>query len=60
MDKAVSKGRANEAWRTQYMKERIIIYDAIREEQERAERAEKRAEKAEKRIADLEAQLAPK
>lgn len=74
LDHAVAIGRANDTWRTQYLKERTLIYDAIREEQERtniekqrADKAEqraneekKRADKAEKKIAELEALLAAK
>lgn len=67
IDKAVRKGRMNEAWRSQYMKERLVIYDAQREERDRREKAEKRAEdaerradEAERRVKELEALLAAK
>lgn len=67
IDHAVVEGRKNEAWRTQYMKERLVIYDAMRElreeideEKKRADEAEKRADDAEARIKILEAQLAAK
>ena len=38
IDRAVAKSRKNEVWRTQYMKEWVIIQDAIEEEKERAEK----------------------
>ena len=47
IDAAVIKGRKNEIWRTQYMKEWVIIQDAIEEERELKEKAEKAREKAE-------------
>ena len=52
IDAAVIKGRKNEIWRTQYMKEWVIIQDAIEEERilkEKAEEATKRAEEATKK-----------
>lgn len=49
IDKAVINGRMNEAWRSQYMKERLVIYDAQREEREKREKAEKRADEEKKR-----------
>ena len=57
IDKAVVKGRNNEAWRSQYMKELVIIQDAIEDERERAEKAEERAEKAEERAEKAEARI---
>ncbi len=67
IEAAVEKGRKNEIWRTAYMKERIIIMDAIEEEyeermkeKERADKEKERADKAEARIAELEALLAAK
>ena len=74
IEAAVAKGRKNEVWRTAYMKERLIIEDAIEEEREarlremeRAEKAEVRADKAEEarqiaeaRVAELEALLTTK
>lgn len=71
---AVKKGRKNEVWRTAYMKERLIIEDAIEEERENTERERRnamlerqnaereriRAQKAEARVAELEALLAAK
>ena len=47
IDAAVIKGRKNEIWRTQYMKEWVIIQDAIEEERELKEKAEKARKKAE-------------
>ena len=54
-------------WRSQYMKERLVIYDAQREERDRREKAERRADEAEKRadnaeqrVKELEALLAAK
>ncbi|MCR4989986.1 MAG: Rpn family recombination-promoting nuclease/putative transposase [Lachnospiraceae bacterium] len=65
IDKAVDNGRKNEVWRTQYMKEWVIIQDAIEEEREekekaqaRAKSAEDRATKAEARVKELEAIIA--
>ena len=55
IDAAVVKGRKNEIWRTQYMKERVIIQDAIREEREEKEKAQKRADEATKRAEAAEA-----
>ena len=52
IDNAVIEGRKNETWRTQYMKERIIIYDAMRELREEIDEEKKRAEDAEKRADD--------
>ena len=51
IDHAVTEGRRNEAWRTQYMKERLVIYDAMRELREEIEEEKKRADE-EKRRAD--------
>ena len=50
IDAAVIKGRKNEIWRTQYMKEWVIIQDAIEEERILKEKAEEATKKAEKRI----------
>ena len=72
IDDAVKKGRRNEKWRTSYMKERVIIMDAIEKEREntlrereradaeteRANAEAERADRAEERIRELEAQLA--
>ena len=55
IDSAVIEGRRNETWRTQYMKERVIIQDAIREEREEKEKAQKRADEATKRAEAAEA-----
>ncbi len=74
IEAAVEKGRKNEIWWSSYMKERIIIMDAIEEEHEGRLKAEERADKAEEwireveeekgiaeaRIAELEALLAAK
>lgn len=64
IDEAVEKGRKNEMWRSQYMKERSALQEAREEarEEERVntERERRRAEAAEKRVAELEAQLAAK
>lgn len=74
IEEAVEKGRKNEVWRTAYMKERLIIEDAIEEERENTERERRntelerrnaereriRADKAEARVAELEALLATK
>lgn len=51
IDHAVTEGRRNEAWRTQYMKERLVIYDAMRELREEIDEEKKRADE-EKRRAD--------
>ena len=48
---AVEKARKNEEWKTTYMKERLIIQDAIEEEHENTIRERKRAD-AEKKRAD--------
>ena len=55
IDSAVIEDRRNETWRTQYMKERVIIQDAIREEREEKEKAQKRADEATKRAEAAEA-----
>ena len=58
-------------WKSQYIKEQNILYEAIEDgmeiervnterERKRADDAEKRADVAEKRIAELEALLAGK
>ena len=71
IDTAVEKGRKNEMWRSEYMKEMTIIMDAREEgreeerrntekEYKRAEKERKRAETAERRVAELEALLAKK
>lgn len=54
IEAAVEKGRKNEIWRSSYMKERIIIMDAIEEEYEGRLKAEERADKAEERIREVE------
>ena len=54
IDAAVVNGRRNEIWRSQYMKEWVIIQDAIEDERERAEKAEERARKAEEQIVKAE------
>ena len=73
IEAAVEKGRKNEIWRSAYMKERVIIMDAIKEEREarlkaeeeiqnereRAEKAEEEIQKAKIRIAELEALIVP-
>ena len=64
IDKAVGECRKNEVWRTQYMKERIVIMDAIRDSEERAKKANEEKEKAvaetEKAIAETEKATAEK
>ena len=50
IDEAVERGRRNENWRSSYMKERIIIMDAIEEERENTERERARADRAEERV----------
>ena len=64
IDEAVIKGRKNEMWRSEYLKERQILMDEREEgrEEERAntERERKRAEAAERRVAELEKLLAAK
>ncbi len=54
IDAAVEKGRKNEIWRSAYMKERVIIMDAIKEEREARLKAEEEfrseRERAEKEI----------
>ncbi len=46
IDSSVKEARKREEWKSDYMKERVIIMDAIEAERERAEKAEDRAEKA--------------
>ncbi len=58
IDAAVIKGRKNDIWRTQYMKEWVIIQDAIEEEREQKEKALEAVKKAEE--AAKEAQEATK
>lgn len=60
IDHAVAEGRKNETWRTQYMKERLLIYDLTRDLQERIDKETKRANDAEALVKKLEAQLAAK
>lgn len=55
IDHAVTEGRRNEAWRTQYMKERLVIYDAMRELREEIDEANMRADEATKRAEAAEA-----
>ena len=64
INEAVEKGRRNEEWRTSYMKERVIIFDAIQEvladtelERARADAEAARADAAEKQAANLKEQL---
>ena len=47
IDAAVIKGRKNDIWRTQYMKEWVIIQDAIEEERKQKEKALEAVKKAE-------------
>ena len=56
IDNAVIEGRKNETWRTQYMKERIIIYDAMRELREEIDEEKKRADEEKKRAEAAEAE----
>ena len=68
IDEAVVKGRKNEMWRSEYIKERQILMEEREEgreegrEEERAntERERSRAEAAERRVAELERLLAAK
>ncbi len=68
IDEAVVKGRMNEMWRSEYIKERQILMEEREEgreegrEEERAntERERSRAEAAERRVAELERLLATK
>ena len=53
IDQAVRKARKMEEWRSDYMKERTLIMDAIFEERQRAESAEKRIKELEEQIASL-------
>ncbi len=57
IDEAVNKGRKNELWRSQYMKELTVIMDAIEDEREEKEKALKRAEKAEAEIVKLKKEI---
>ncbi len=57
IDEAVGESRKNEVWRTQYMKERIIIMDAIRESEERAKKANEEKEKALKELEELKKEI---
>ena len=72
LDEAVIRARNMEMWRSEYMKEMVLIMDAIEEEREnteaerkradeaeaRAGKAEARANEAEARVRELEAKLA--
>ena len=51
INEAVVTGRKNEEWRSQYMKEQIIIEEALEEERKRTEAERQRAE-TEKQRAD--------
>ena len=42
IDTAVDRGRKNERWRGEYLKERQIILEEVRAERERADNAEER------------------
>lgn len=52
IDAAVIKGRKNHVWRSQYMKERVMLMDA-REEGREEGKTEGRNEEAEERISDM-------
>ena len=58
IDEAVDHGHRNEAWRSEYIKERQILIDAKEEgreeEKENTERERKRADDAEQRADDAE------
>ena len=54
IDEAVHEARKREEWRSDYMKERVIIMDAIEEERQNTERERKRADEAETRADEAE------
>ena len=68
IDQAVFKGRKNEIWRSEFMKEWVIIQEAKEEgreegreeERKNTEKERERADKAEERIKELEAILSEK
>ena len=49
IDNAVHTGRKNERWKTMYMREKMLIYDAVKDYEDQLDEANARANEAESR-----------